>query len=110
MEKKEIKTFEIFTENYSTIIQEDSIEGAIVQFKFVHPLDNIIGINDVAYNDKSLFQSPPKVSDKMEAIKLLRDLADLQNDAPLESHRKQWEETMEKVYAFLNESESLPSE
>ena len=37
-----------------------------------------------------------------ESIKLLRDLADLQNGAPLEQHRKEWEETMERVYDFLN--------
>ena len=37
-----------------------------------------------------------------ESIKLLRDLADLQNCAPLEQHRKEWEETMEQVYDFLN--------
>lgn len=37
-----------------------------------------------------------------EALQLLRDLADLQNGPPLEQHRKQWEETMEQVYAFLN--------
>lgn len=37
-----------------------------------------------------------------EAIKLLRDLAYLLNDAPLEKHRQEWEETMEKVYDFLN--------
>lgn len=41
-----------------------------------------------------------------ESIKLLRDLADLQNGAPLERHRKEWEETMEKVYDFLNRWES----
>lgn len=37
-----------------------------------------------------------------EAIKLLKDLADLQNGAPLEQHREEWEETMEQVYDFLN--------
>lgn len=37
-----------------------------------------------------------------ESIKLLRDLADLQNDAPLEQHRQEWEETMYQVYDFLN--------
>ena len=37
-----------------------------------------------------------------ESIKLLRDLADLQNGAPLEQHRKEWEETMKQVYDFLN--------
>lgn len=36
-----------------------------------------------------------------ESIKLLRDLADLQNGAPLEQHRDEWEDTMEKVYSFL---------
>ena len=37
-----------------------------------------------------------------ESIKLLRDLADLQNGAPLEKYRQEWEETMEQVYDFLN--------
>lgn len=41
-----------------------------------------------------------------ESIKLLRDLADLQNGPPLEQHRKEWEETMEEVYDFLNRWES----
>lgn len=40
-----------------------------------------------------------------EALRLLRDLADIQNGAPLEQHRKEWEETMEEVYAFLNKHE-----
>jgi hypothetical protein len=42
-----------------------------------------------------------------DSIKLLRDLADLQNGAPLERHRKEWEETMEQVYDFLNRWEGL---
>ena len=37
-----------------------------------------------------------------ESIKLLRDLADLQNGAPLERYRQEWEETMKQVYDFLN--------
>ena len=37
-----------------------------------------------------------------ESIKLLRDLADLQNGAPLEQYRKEWEETMQQVYDFLD--------
>jgi hypothetical protein len=41
-----------------------------------------------------------------ESIKLLRDLADLQNGAPLEQHKKEWEETMQQVYDFLNRWES----
>lgn len=37
------------------------------------------------------------------ALKLLRDLADLQNGAPLEQHRAEWEQTMDEVYTFLNQ-------
>ena len=37
-----------------------------------------------------------------ESIKLLRDLADLQNGAPLERYRQEWEETMKQVYDFLD--------
>ena len=37
-----------------------------------------------------------------ESIKLLRDLADLQNGAPLERYRQEWEETMKQIYDFLN--------
>jgi hypothetical protein len=36
-----------------------------------------------------------------ESIKLLRDLADLQNGAPLEQHRNEWEDTMQQIYDFL---------
>jgi hypothetical protein len=41
-----------------------------------------------------------------QAIKLLRDLADLQNGAPLEQHRAEWKQTMDEVYTFLNEHET----
>lgn len=41
-----------------------------------------------------------------ESIKLLRDLADCQNGAPLEQYKREWEETMEQVYIFLNRWES----
>ncbi len=40
-----------------------------------------------------------------DCLNLLRDLADLQNDAPLETERKEWEATMEKVYEFLDQYE-----
>ena len=40
-----------------------------------------------------------------ESIKLLRDLADLQNGAPLEQYRKEWEETIAQVYDFLDKWE-----
>lgn len=37
------------------------------------------------------------------ALKLLKDLADLQNGAPIEQHRTEWEQTMDEVYTFLNQ-------
>lgn len=40
------------------------------------------------------------------ALRLLRDLADLQNGAPLESYRQQWEATMYEVYPFLDSNNS----
>ena len=46
-----------------------------------------------------------KIEPFAESIKLLRDLADLQNGAPLEQHRQEWEETMNQVYDFLNKWE-----
>ena len=43
------------------------------------------------------------------SLKLLRDLADLQNGPPLETYRQDWEETMKQVYDFLHEWESVIS-
>lgn len=40
------------------------------------------------------------------AIGLLRDLADVQNGAPLETYREEWEGIMEATHKFLNEHES----
>jgi hypothetical protein len=40
------------------------------------------------------------------AIGLLRDLADVQNGAPLETYRTEWEGIMEATYKFLEEHES----
>ncbi len=37
-----------------------------------------------------------------ESIKLLRELADLQNAAPFERNRQEWEEIMNQVYDFLS--------
>ena len=36
-----------------------------------------------------------------ESLKLLRDLVDMQNGAPLETYRKEWEETVKEIYGFL---------
>ena len=40
-----------------------------------------------------------------ESLILLRDLHDLQNDAPLERHREEWEKTMKDVATFLEKHE-----
>lgn len=40
-----------------------------------------------------------------EALRLLRELADLQNGPPLERYRKEWEDTMINVRTFLDEFE-----
>ncbi len=46
-----------------------------------------------------------------EAIRLLRELADLQNGPPLETYRKDWEKCIDEVYKFLNKWEgSAPQE
>jgi hypothetical protein len=41
-----------------------------------------------------------------ESLRLLRNLADIQNDTPLEKDRKIWEKIMKQVYEFLNKNES----
>jgi len=43
----------------------------------------------------------PTPTDFDEAVNLLRVLADLQNGPPLETYRKDWEETMEQTFSFL---------
>lgn len=40
-----------------------------------------------------------------EAVRLLRDLHDLQNGPPLEKYREEWEETMQQVGEFLEKHE-----
>lgn len=41
----------------------------------------------------------------VQCLKLLRDLADLQNGPPLETYRKDWDQTMTEVYNFLEKHE-----
>ena len=77
---------------------------------------NIISFYPSEYNLYSI-QLPatdfiPTESDEVEvdkfdkALKLLKDLADIQNGAPLEQHRTEWEKTMDEVYTFLNQHET----
>lgn len=40
------------------------------------------------------------------AVSLLRDLADLQNGAPLPKDETEFQMTMDNIYAFLNKHES----
>ncbi len=47
----------------------------------------------------------PSENEFKAALRLLRDLADCQNGAPLEQHRKEWEEVMQSTYEFLDAHE-----
>jgi hypothetical protein len=38
-----------------------------------------------------------------EAIRLLRDLAELQNGSPLATYEKEWNKTMEDVWEFIDD-------
>lgn len=40
--------------------------------------------------------------DLKEAIRLLRDLAELQNGSPLATYEKEWNKTMEDVWEFID--------
>lgn len=54
------------------------------------------GIEEVELAKTDLFK---------RSIDLLRDLADIQNGAPLVTLEKEWNEVMDKVYIFLNKYE-----
>ena len=38
-----------------------------------------------------------------KAVELLEKLASLQNDAPLEKYRKEWEDVMKEVWDFIHD-------
>lgn len=38
-----------------------------------------------------------------EAVRLLRDLAELQNGSPLVTYEKEWNKTMEDVWEFIDD-------
>ena len=40
-----------------------------------------------------------------ESLKLLRDLADLQNGAPLVTYEEEWNKTMDEIWQFLDKHE-----
>lgn len=69
---------------------------------------NVIGNYTICLaNDFIQTESDEVEVDKFDrALKLLKDLADLQNGAPLEQHRTEWERTMDEVYTFLNQHET----
>jgi hypothetical protein len=53
------------------------------------------------------FQQPDnKLVQFNECLRLLRDLADFQNGAPLEQHKVEYEKTMDEVWAFLKAHEN----
>lgn len=69
---------------------------------------------DPSLNTFPVYEGPPAPpkrprSQLNEAVRLLRDLADLQNGAPLVKYEKEWNATMEEVYSFLNEVENKQS-
>ena len=79
--------------------------------------DGILGLRWTADTGEFITTYPatdfiPTEADDVEvykfdrALKLLKDLADLQNGAPLQQHRTEWEQTMDEVYTFLNQHET----
>ena len=65
----------------------------------VNPMNDLLLVDAI---EKAQKMESDALTPFGESIKLLRDLADLQNGPPLEQHRKEWEKTMNEVYEFLN--------
>ena len=45
-----MRTFEIYTDQFSKIIQADNINSALEKFKKEYPISYVIGIEDKEYN------------------------------------------------------------
>jgi len=78
------------------------MEDRLREILILHGMYGIENVNESMQEILRLFDVSGSLTPFGESIKLLRYLADLQNGAPLERHRKEWEETMEQVYDFLN--------
>lgn len=81
------------------IVDPETIEPVICDAPLQEAYSNI---NKTASNPDCSGTGVNKDLAFSRAVKLLRDLSDLQNGPPLEQHRVEWEETMEEVYDFLN--------
>jgi hypothetical protein len=75
------------------------------------PVDKRQAFNDKAFDymmeqGKKLTNPSPSI-EFQKALGLLRDLADVQNGAPLETYREEWEAIMEATHKFLSEHEEI---
>jgi hypothetical protein len=62
-------------------------------------------VEDLNQLIKTIKKQMQKQEKFKKALHLLRSLADVQNDAPLEKYREEWKRTMREVYDFLHEHE-----
>jgi hypothetical protein len=73
---------------------QEVINNLIGEKSFISFINEPDDSNDKDY--KSLFG---------DALKILRELADIQNGPPLERDRPEWEDIMQNTYEFLTEHE-----
>lgn len=74
-----------------------------IQFATLYPMSQSVYRALVEVRDETAQEYNAKFQ---TALKLLRTLADLQNGSPLVTYEKEWQRTMDNIYAFLNEHES----
>lgn len=106
--EKKIRTFEIFTEKYSKIIQDESLEGAIVVFYLDNPLDRIIRIDDRTFIEST----PQKIKNMNELEEKIKSFIDKWNVA-FEDREQQMEfnkEMREDILELLTPPPSGKSE
>jgi len=94
---------------YYKELQDDSPDNLALP-KFHKAMQALIERNNANNETNVEVDAKPKIADFKMAISLLRDLADLQNGAPLATYEKKWQRTMDHIYAFLNEHENNLSE
>lgn len=88
-------------EEESTLFSiNDIMNNRLDVYKYGHANRDRVKSNIQAFVDQYA-----DMKEKLKAIKLLRDLADLQNGPPLETYLEEWEKTMKEVYDFLGKYE-----
>ena len=86
---------------------EEKSGGAINHWQAQWILDAMIEYNEsIVKSNIVLGNVMPCELELKASLTLLRDLADIQNDAPLEQDREQWTEIMESTYEFLDAHEA----